>query len=151
MNLHFLIWEHGWQTAGWTMVYYLALGSLVALLAAALRWLLRGADPTLRYVTSLAVFATLALMPVGIAVWLSQTPASELPLTELAPAPAPQVVDLAITPPETDSALAQLQAPAALPPSEPSEHGDVRAWTAAHAIEYLPWVWLAGTPKSVAR
>ena len=37
MNLHFLIWEHGWQITGWTMVYYLALGSMVALLAAALR------------------------------------------------------------------------------------------------------------------
>ncbi len=69
-------------------------------------------------------------MPVGIAIWLSQTPASELPLMKLAP--SPQVVDLAITPFETDSPVAQLQTSTVLPPSEPSEHGIVGkdiAWT----------------------
>ncbi len=115
MNLQLLIWEQGWQTAGWTMVYFLALGALVVLLAAPLRWLLRGADPTFRYTTSLAVFAALALMPVGIALWLSP------PLTEFSPAPAPQTTDLAITPLETDSPATLLQAPAPLPSSEPAE------------------------------
>ena len=51
-------------------------------------------------------------------------------------APAPQVVDLAITPLETDSPVAQLQTSAVLPPSEPSEHGIVGkdiAW--AHILQ----------------
>ena len=134
MSLHFFAWEHGWHIAGWTMVYFLALGTLVTLLAAPLRWILRRANPTVRYVASLAVFAALALLPLGTALWLSQTPASELPVALLAP--APQVVDLAITPLETGSPAAEFQAPAA----------PETAWTVARAIVYLPWVWLAGTP-----
>jgi beta-lactamase regulating signal transducer with metallopeptidase domain len=142
MNFNFLIWEQGWQTAGWTMVFFLALGTLVVLLAAPLRWLLRSADPTFRYTTSLAVFAVLALLPVGIVLWLSQMPASELPLAELAPTPMPQIIDLADTPFEADATAVRLQAPNELVPSEPTENAT--AWTVAQAVEYFPWVWLIG-------
>jgi len=115
MNTLFLYWEHGWQLAGWTMVYYLAVGSLVALSAAAARWLLRSADPEFRYATSLAVFATLALMPVGIAIWLSQSTAGGIPLTSLALPSPPPVVDLAIDPAEGLSQVAESMLPTSLP------------------------------------
>ena len=136
MNLDFFIWEQGWQVAGWTMVYFLALGSFVTLLAAPLHWLLHNAAPTLRYTTSLAVFAVLAILPVGIAFWLSHTPVRELPITELAPDTTPQVIDLAITPIKTDAP--------ATPLSSPAEQAT--AWTVSQAVEYFPWVWLVGTP-----
>ena len=138
MNLSFFAWEQGWHTAGWTMVYFLAIGSLVALMAAPLRWHLRRASPTIRYTTSLAGFVVLALMPVGIALWLSSS------LAETSPVVASQVIDVATPPLETGAPATQLQIAATTPPSRPTEHPT--KWTAAQVVEYLPWVWLAGTP-----
>jgi len=144
MNLHYVIWEQGWQTTGWTMVYFLAGGSLIALLAAPLRILLRRADPTIRYASSLTIFTVLALMPIGIALWLSRTPAGEHSVATLAPIQTPQVIDLAITPLQSDPSATQL--PTLNTPPSGDLAANSTAWTLEHAVEYFPWVWLAGTP-----
>jgi hypothetical protein len=98
MNALWLISEHGWRIAGWTMVYFLAIGSLAAIVASGLRLVQRNAPPTLRYATSLAVFAILAILPAGIAIWLYQSTPAVLPLAAQPPAAAPAVIDLAIEP-----------------------------------------------------
>ena len=68
-------WQQGWNVVGWTMLYFLAAGTVVLLLGGVLRVLLRRATPNIRYATSLATFAALALLPLVIA---PQIPAPEL-------------------------------------------------------------------------
>ncbi|MDZ4659136.1 MAG: M56 family metallopeptidase [Bythopirellula sp.] len=62
-----------WHLLGWTMLYFLAAGTLVLLISAALKVSLKRANPRVRYTTSLAVFAVLALLPMAIASWLTIT------------------------------------------------------------------------------
>jgi beta-lactamase regulating signal transducer with metallopeptidase domain len=66
-----------WQIAGWTMLHFLWLGTLVGLAAGALRLLLRRASPNLRYVAATTTLAILASLPFGIAAWLVSANATE--------------------------------------------------------------------------
>src|SRR5688500_18083574 len=59
-----------WQLAGWTMLHFLWLGTMVGLIAGVIRLLLRRTSPNIRYITSTATLAVLASMPLAIAAWL---------------------------------------------------------------------------------
>lgn len=160
MHLLSLSWQQGWELLGWTMCWYLALGTGVALVGAVLRLLLRRANPNLRYSVSLAVFALLAVLPLPIAYWLAPT----LPVDTPASAP---VIDLAKTPlhlpsvaqPQPANELKPLDPEllAAATPIEPkavaagqtaevitAHRNDKPMWAAM--VEHLPWVWMVGTP-----
>src|SRR3954466_151692 len=63
-----------WSLAGWTMVHFLWLGTLVAMLAFACRWLLRRASANTRYAIALSSLAILAALPVAIALAVHETP-----------------------------------------------------------------------------
>src|SRR3954463_4193967 len=65
-----------WLVAGWTMIHFLWLGTLVAFAALVSRWLLCRTSANVRYATSLTFLTLLAAPPIIIATWLHQTPAS---------------------------------------------------------------------------
>ncbi len=68
-----------WNVAGWTMVHFLWLGTLVGGLAAAWRFAMRRARPNVRYVAALVSLGILTALPVGIATWLVSTgPATQV-------------------------------------------------------------------------
>lgn len=62
--------DWAWRLAGWTMVHYLWVGTLIGLGTYALRALLPRSSPSLRYAGTLACFFALATAPMVIAVWL---------------------------------------------------------------------------------
>src|SRR4051812_3405358 len=65
-----------WHIAGWTMIHFLWLGTLVAFAALVSRWLLCRTSANVRYATSLTFLTLLAALPIIIATWLHQNPAS---------------------------------------------------------------------------
>lgn len=99
-----------WQLAGWTMIHFLWIGTLVLLATAIVRGALRGARPRASYGATLVGFALLALMPVAIGLVLAQevdwNAAAErqiVPTPVAEPADAervrpPATIDLAETP-----------------------------------------------------
>ena len=60
-----------WHLAGWTMLHFIWAGSLVAVLAALGRQILRRAHPDVRYVYALASLTLLAAAPAVIAAVLA--------------------------------------------------------------------------------
>lgn len=149
----------GWQVVGWTMLYFLAAGTAVALVGAGLRLALRGINPTIRYATSLAVFAVLALLPLGIAGIVSRgVPA---PGQRGVPAPVqirafnldPLPVPIELNPEFADSADEQALLPESGTgssteplPAQPVQRRASIASLLTGTVEVLPWVWIVGTP-----
>ncbi|NOZ40704.1 MAG: hypothetical protein GXP24_10830, partial [Planctomycetes bacterium] len=145
-NILAMTGQQSWELLAWTMCYFLAAGTVVALAGALLRYLCKRLGPSVRYAISLGVFATLALLPFGIAFWL-------LPSMPVAIAPTPIVIDLAGTPitmsPEPIELLnitipeaRTLEAvPLIVALARRQNDGAME-----RAIEFLPWLWLVGTP-----
>lgn len=72
MNIYlFASVEHAWLLAGWTMIHFLWLGTLVAAAGFAARWMPRHTSANFRYVAALSSFALLAALPIAIAAWLA--------------------------------------------------------------------------------
>ncbi|MCC7475393.1 MAG: hypothetical protein IT425_08360, partial [Pirellulales bacterium] len=59
-----------WFIAGWTMVHFLWLGTMVAAIALAGRIVLRSANPNVCYAFALGCLALIAALPIGTATWL---------------------------------------------------------------------------------
>src|SRR6476469_6226083 len=73
-NYLFASVENMWLLAGWTMIHFLWLGTLVAMAALACRWSLGRASANVRYAVALSCLVLLVALPVGIATWLPQSP-----------------------------------------------------------------------------
>ncbi len=160
MNSLFAPWELAnhtsspWHIAAWTMCYFLIFGTAVAIAGAAIRFFINRAAPALRYAVSLAVFAALSILPVGIAIWLAQSP--QVKLISVAPS---TTIDLAEIPEFTlplELDIEPLSSPTAPAPTllastllaqraKPVQESD-----AAWLIVYLPWLWIAGAPITFA-
>ena len=167
-----------WQIAGWTMLHYLWLGTLVVAAAALSRLVLRRASPNTRYAAALAWLMLLALLPVGIAVWLSENVApSQVAVTTRAPnATAPKslfaTAENHATSNAADQGIIELSEPntAHSPHAQrveikeavepltkagstsapiPTENRILLA-TLASFVPYLPWLWIVGTPLTFA-
>jgi len=163
------------QLAGWTMIHFLWIGAVVALLGAGVRFAARRSAPVIRYTISLITLATLALSPIAIAVWVhvyspailagsesNSTPvATSTPVTPAQDEPAiyaPSqrvVVDLAYADPRPRSDRAVLgdgppnaSLPTPLPSAaNPSPSPSLRGRGMLEALApHLPWLWLAGAP-----
>ena len=113
-----------WQLAGWTMLHFLWLGTLVGLVAGALRLLLRRTSPNIRYVTAVTTLAVLASLPLSIAAWLVITYPTDF-LTEDAPAAlsfaaGPTATPAQISPPidQTVGEIIELSGRNDTPPSD---------------------------------
>ena len=151
INLMAITGQQSWELLAWTMCFFLAAGTVVALAGALVRFLCKRAAPQIRYTVSLGVFATLAMLPLGIAIWLS-------PSIPVAIAPTPIVIDLADTP----ITMSPMEEPIELtnitvvetPTTEAvpfvvaiaRQNDGAMGRLVDRAIEFLPWVWLIGTP-----
>ena len=150
-----------WHLAGWTMVYFLAAGTVAALAGALLRLVCRRAAPELRYGISLATLATLALLPLGIVGWLASgmpTEAVILQESSIEFGYGKSNIDSHIAPPSgRGSTLSKASEP--LTSSSRPEGGAIyEADMEAVLIEantefnfrvllaWLPWVWILGAP-----
>jgi beta-lactamase regulating signal transducer with metallopeptidase domain/biopolymer transport protein ExbD/C-terminal processing protease CtpA/Prc len=109
---------NAWLLAGWTMIHFLWLGTLVAMAAFFCRWLLRRASANLRYAVSIACLSLLAALPVAIASWLHaySPPSSEMSTREHSPA-----VQLESAP-RSKSSAAKVAVPNPPPNATPAQH-----------------------------
>ncbi len=151
-----------WHLAGWTMLHYLWLGTLVGIVALISRLLLRRAAPNVRYTLALGWLMLLAILPLGIAAWLatnSQTTASRSPLASAATPSspptiaAPQIVELSTSTPAAPTTLAPADSRFATAISNESVASDrftLAVFAIQSAVPFLPWLWLVGTPMTFA-
>ncbi len=170
-----LPWEPVWQLAGWTMIHYLWIGTLVALALAMVRLALRHVPPSWRYAVTLVGFVVLAAMPVAIAAWIARdidwhtaglSPPDAIvrfdaiasidvpPAVPEMPTAKPQaaaVIDLAetpldIPPPQATRELEQASPAAAGYAVAPAAEVDPFVKLANAVPDFLPWLWIVGTP-----
>ena len=158
-NIQTMTWQQSWELLAWTMCYFLAAGTVVALVGALVRFLCKRLAPQIRYAASLAVFATLAALPFGIALGLSQrTPVTSIPnsiVIDLAKTPIvahsqvepTKQTHLPILPPLTPP-LVEIPTTEAVPfaVALAGQNDGAMGRLVDRAIEFLPWVWIVGTP-----
>ncbi len=140
-----------WFVAGWTMLHYLWIGALVALVAGACRVVLRHAAANVRYAVALACFAVLAALPVGIAVWVGAKPqavqlaAVVIPSAATMPVDGGATIDLAVPAAGATGSASALPEPP-MTSAESNEFFQLATSTLQSSARYLPWLWLIGTP-----
>ena len=150
-----------WQLAGWTMLHFLWVGSLIGVAAAIGRVIVRRAAPSVRYAVMLGCLCMLGGSPGGIAAWLvvhgfasSVRPDAPIALG----ADFDSKVDATVAAAENGAALRK-PVPQAESPTQPNPRpsrglpgivGGSAIEGATLALEscarYLPWLWLIGTP-----
>ena len=156
-----------WFVAGWTMVHFLWVGAVVAVVALIGRTMLRGTAPNVRYAFALTFLMILGAIPFVSAAWLV-TNASQQATRVFGETPAVStaVASSLVAPPivELNVADASLTTPNLLVKT-PAEDVNVRTvpaqpstaaatsqqggWQIAQLgvfVPYLPWLWLVGTP-----
>ncbi|HEX3600973.1 MAG TPA: M56 family metallopeptidase, partial [Lacipirellulaceae bacterium] len=126
-----------WFLAGWTMVHFLWLGTIVAAAAIVARTLLRHAPPIVRYTVALGCLLTLAALPIAAAAWLTKYPP---PLKGgagggITPAIAQSTMVTLPTPvvPALQNQVIELHVADSV--SAPASAGDVVAASALHATQ----------------
>jgi hypothetical protein len=155
-----------WHIAGWTMIHYLWMGTLIGIFALALRLLLRRAAANVRYAAALACLFVLAALPIGIASWLVSyspplkgtlpggisKPVATIELQLPAAPSGPDVIDLRnqqepLVAAEADAEAVPTNAPQLEPSPGPSLKGRGIKLAALDAlVPYMPWLWIVGTP-----
>lgn len=160
-NLFSMPWPQLWELLGWTMCYFLAAGTVLALAGAAVRLICSRLGPQFRYAISLGTFAALAALPIGIACWLAQssTPAANSSSAIVSPVTADPLLSASPTGPTIDLKDHTLPVSTELQPEQvaaartatneipvkPEIHQDP-GFAIDAAIRWLPWVWLVGAP-----
>ena len=150
-----------WQLAGWTMLHFLWVGSLIGLAAAIGRVIVRRAAPSVRYAAALGCLCMLGGSPGGIAAWLvvhgfASSVRPDAPIAT--DAGFDSKVDATVAAAGNGEALRgsipQAETPKQSNP-RPSRGllgvvGGSSMEGATLALEscarYLPWLWLIGTP-----
>ncbi|MGI9430014.1 MAG: M56 family metallopeptidase, partial [Bythopirellula sp.] len=153
LNLHVTA-QQGWELIAWTMCYFLAAGTAVALLGALIRFASRRAAPHLRYTVSLSVFALLATMPIVLAAWFvdsipaetqavasTSTVLSDTAAASRAVAPLDFEANTRVIPTKQSPLTTEITGAPRLAAAPAHQDGG-----ASWVIEILPWVWLVGTP-----
>lgn len=145
---------HLWLTTGSVMLHFLWVGALVGLLSALLRWLIRGADPRLRYLAALSCLAlmvgTVPLIALSVRLPPRARAAPDRTTVHSPSAPRGRIV---LVPIEWLGPRSSVPKPrqVATAPAMPSRDARVFwfervALYLEHARHWLPWVWLIGTP-----
>jgi beta-lactamase regulating signal transducer with metallopeptidase domain len=161
MNLLFTSWQDAWQLAGWTMILFLAGGTAVLIAAGTVRLLLRRGNANVRYVASLASFVLLATLPMLIAGSLlasreRQRP-EELTTKDTKVTKEDLNANILLASPERQRwELATTDLAAEVTESTEEIGGNLEATASSttfdfqsllnRGVEYLPWVWIVGTP-----
>ena len=130
-----------WHLAGWTMLHFIWAGSLVAVLAALGRQILRRAHPDVRYAYALASLTLLAAAPAVIAAVLA---AGSLGADDARSAPALEGTWLTV-PPVAQSGETVSAGQSAAERSARTEPPRLLRW-ANVMVDILPGVWLVGAP-----
>ncbi len=157
-----------WHVAGWTMIHFLWLGTLVGAVALIGRLLLRRADPSVRYAAALCSLILLAALPLAIAAWLIQNspplffvPGEQVVVAERS---EPVIIELSEAESSEQDALAEdsvavpsrpVEEPTPIPVrlSSPQAFLTGRGISIAllqSCVPYLPWLWIIGTPATFA-
>ena len=161
-----------WQIAGWTMLHFLWVGTLIGIFTLLLRMALRSAPIAGRYCTMLLAFALLTASPIVIAAWmatanpphaaqvsLSLTPRfAGGPPYNVGPLPSPDLIDestavLPSTPeaPRVPESLGTNAGTHAKPPREPAAKVRIIDPEVINSVAArLPWLWLVGSPLTFA-
>jgi beta-lactamase regulating signal transducer with metallopeptidase domain len=154
-----------WHLAGWTMLHFLWLGTAIGAGAMALRLSVHRAPANVRYVVAIASLLALAASPIGIAVWLlagkpshTQRPASMSSTSggaALDPSTrgyAARVIPVVPDLPAAETGPVNLPTTSSPGPS-PGLSGfvtriglDGLSADLEPCAQYLPWLWLVGTP-----
>ncbi|HEX4073500.1 MAG TPA: hypothetical protein VHX68_20140 [Planctomycetaceae bacterium] len=71
-----------WDALGWTMLHFLWVGALVALVARLVLWTVRRRSPRVRYAVALGGFLLLGLTPVVLCAWKVADPAPVVSIAE---------------------------------------------------------------------
>jgi beta-lactamase regulating signal transducer with metallopeptidase domain/thiol-disulfide isomerase/thioredoxin len=164
-----------WYVAGWTMLHFLWLGTLVGLVAGVCRLVLRRASANLRYATALVCLVVLAVLPLGIAAMLVEHYHATSHVFQKVGADAatgrPILHRVAATPPwiqpsapgsaggltsETNkdqpapitTAISLEPAIDANTTANPRQSRGLTGVFAA-VVEYLPWAWFVGSPLTL--
>ncbi|HEY4234381.1 MAG TPA: M56 family metallopeptidase, partial [Lacipirellulaceae bacterium] len=147
-----------WQLAGWTMLHFLWVGSIVGIGAVVCRLTVRRAPAHVRYTLALVALGLLAASPVGVAVWLAghgDTTNMRVDATVVACQPGNSILgdDDMLEPMESAANPRQSRQPGDSPELM-RVADDVTLTELAAMCEscacYLPWLWLFGTPLTFA-
>lgn len=163
-------WQQAWPLVGWTMLWFLAAGTVVLIVSAVLRIALKRANANLRYSASLAGFAVLAILPIAIAGYLTTSLPRDITRSsrprlnettnfiELNPnfEPTNHVDSMTSLPRERGERVGDERAAEETTNLTNDTNNDFVApgWdnramlnSILNAIvSYLPWLWLVGTP-----
>ncbi len=154
-------WQQAWPLVGWTMLWFLAAGTIVLIVGAILRVLFKRATSQVRYFTSLAGFAMLALLPIAIAGYLTTSLPRDITRSsrpgldettnfiELNPKfETKNQNDLKIRPEVSREAKRVGDERSAITETAiPGWNNRAMLNSILNAIvAYLPWLWLVGTP-----
>src|SRR3954470_20980568 len=176
MNIsHFASVENIWLLAGWTMIHFLWLGTLVGTIALPSRWLLGRASANVRYAVALSWLAALVALPIGIATGLYQNPPSiqvqdSIPRRTEGAALVPVQIAAPVADAKLPNGLVRLAPPknSSVPPllannspvapdADPLRVSSPQPPTPSpfslaidKTVHYLPWLWLIGTPITFA-
>ncbi len=130
-----------WHLAGWTMLHFVWVGSLEAVLAALGRQLLRRAHPDVRHAYALASLTLLAAAPAVIAAVLA---AGSFGADDARGAPAPEGTWLTVSPAAQSGETVSADQSAAERTAR-TEPPRLLRW-ADVMVDFLPGVWLVGAP-----
>ncbi|MCA9291307.1 MAG: hypothetical protein KDA25_09265, partial [Phycisphaerales bacterium] len=133
---------------GWTMLHFLWIGTVIALIGGAARRVVHHHAPSLRYAVVLATFIALAAAPVAVLVIV--TPETSMTSAPRTPSPwssallVPDAFDVGALGDATMDGGSPGIDPVAVSRVEP----DVRSWSMVVA-SWLPVVWLLGLPAAM--
>jgi len=156
MNFSSLVDSPAWTIAGWSLLHYLWVGTLIGGVAWTLKRAVRPLAPQARYAVAVVMCVLLAVAPPVVA-WRVATQSATIAAGDYpAITPATPLVDesararIAIAPALTDRAL--IAEVATTPPVETIEAFVVRHCTnvLAVCVRWAPAVWLIGMPLTLA-
>lgn len=155
----------GWSLAGWTMLHFLWVGSLITVFVGLLRLLLRGHAPITRYTFLLVGFGLLVaalpaiafvltpgFRPHNVAADVHLSSGERVPRSPSADAPAVSFTAEELLPDETQ-AVADSRNPTNGDSStsirpRTAAAGQLASWIGilSKIVRYLPWIWIMGMP-----
>jgi len=136
-----LLESPGWMAAGWTMLHFLWVGTILGVAGALARWLLVSSGPNVRYAVALVCMSALAAAPMVIALWVFEAPV-------VVDVPDPLILELQ-EPLATRDAPQLISMPPPIPtpivadelPTSPTQ-----VTLLERVVRWLPCFWLAGAP-----
>jgi len=143
----------GWQAVGWTMIHFLWIGSLIALITLVGRMALYRCRPQMRYVFLVGCFVLLAVAPWPVLWHLLHAPALAYhhASASIEQTVATSSADASLGVESVALVLGSLRVGASVPPVSQAGQGWHGIWETylGRVALIAPWLWLVGTPLSL--